>query len=260
MKSKILEQTLNVIKSKTIDRAIIQALLLTDGSVIPKRNRITFANTSEILIKQFCNLVSSIYGYQVKKIAKGKSTKQQVHLIQLQSKTICADLLSDIPTYRTAPFKNDVYPETTVPESWFEFNNKEIATILRAIFDADGGCSLRVARRKKRKCLEIERQIFISCQHPKLRSQYRRLLNKLDIKCGESSSKVVITGKKNFEKFRDLINFSEGVLVGYDSKHWQGIEKRKLLDILIKSYDTPYGFLQKFEKNQIYSLLRPPPR
>jgi hypothetical protein len=255
-----LEQIPNTERSKVIDRAILQTFLLTDGSVIPTRYQISFASTSRILIKQFCDLVFSVYGYKIKKVSKGKSTKQPLHLIQFKSKLICLDLLSDIPSYRTAPFKDGSYPETKIPENWFRFSNNEIATVLRTIFDTEGGCSLRISWRRKRKCFEIERQVFLSCQHPILRKQYKQLLDKLGIKCSESSDKVVITGKGNYEKFRDLINFSEGVIVGYDSKHWCGIEKRELLYILIKSYDIPHGSLQKFKKNQAYSLLWPPLR
>lgn len=249
-----LEQVPNTTENE-IDRAVLQALLLTDGSVVPAKNLVSFGNTSDALIKQFCDLIFKIYGYQIKKTHKGKSTRQPLHLVQLKSKAICSDLLSDVSSYRTAPFKDGKYPETNIPEKWFEFGDKEITTILRAVFDADGGCSVRVSWRSKKKCLEIERELFIACQHPKLRSRYKQLLNKLGIKCGESSTKVVITSKESFEKFRDLINFSEGVLVGYDSKHWHGIDKRELLNILIKSYDIPRGSFQRLEKEQVYSLL-----
>lgn len=255
---KYLEFDLN--RQKTIDRAILQALLLTDGSVLPARNQISFANTSNTLIKQFCDLMFRVYGYQIKKIYNGKSTKQPVHMVQLKSKSICADLLSDLPNYKTAPDKNGQYIETKLPDIWLKFGIEEIGAVLRALFDADGGCSFRISERKKRKCIEAERTLFLSCRHSGLRKQYMQLLVNLDIMSGESSEKVVITGKGNFEKFRNLINFSEDVLIGYDSKHWQGIEKRKLLDILINSYDIPYGFLQKFEKRQVYSLLRSPSR
>ena len=254
------EQVPNTEKKKIIDRAVLQALLLTDDSVIPKRNQISFASTSEALIKQFCDLISSVYGYRIKKIGKGKSTKQQLHLVQLRSKSICSDLLSDIPSYRTAPFRDGSYPKTIIPKTWSEFGNNEIATILRTIFDTEGGCSLRIVYRKDRKCLEIKREIFLSCCHPTLKEQYRQLLNKLGINCSEYPEKIVITSKKHFERFRDFINFSENVKVGHDSKHWCGIEKRELLDIMINSYDIFHGLLQKFDKEQAYSLIRPPLR
>lgn len=258
METKNLEQVQD--GSMNVDRAILQALLLTDGSVIPKRNQISFANTSETLLKQFCDLMSKIYGYKIKKRSFGKGTKQHLYIIQLKSKRICLDLLSDISGYRTTPFKDGAYPEIKIPNFWQGLSKINLTKILRALFDADGGCSLRISERKKRNCIEIERTLFLSCKHPGLRKQYIQLLANIGVKCGESPDKVVITGKENFEKFRDLINFSEGVLIGYDSRHWQGIEKRELLDIIINSYNHDYGFLQKFEKTQVYPLLRSPSR
>ncbi len=168
MKIKNPEQVPATAKSKELDRAILQALLLTDGSVIPARYQISFANTSMALITQFCNLIYGVYGYQISKIGKGAGTKQALYLAQLKSKAICSDLLSDIPSYRTAPFEDGKYPETSIPDKWLEFSNEETASVLRALFDADGGCSLRVSESKKKKCLEIERTLFLSCKHPVL--------------------------------------------------------------------------------------------
>lgn len=245
---------------KEVKRAVLQAMLLTDGSVVPERNQISFANTSMVLINQFCNLIEDVYDRKTGKLQNGKSAKQHVFITQLKSKEICQDLLYDVQTYRTSPFKDESYPETNLPKLWTQFNNEEIAIILRTIFDTDGGCSLRVAWRGERKCFEIERTLFIACQHPMLKIQYKELLNKLGVKCSISKDKITITSKENFELFRKLINFSDGVLIGYDSKHWQGIEKKELLSAIIQSYNISHGSIQKFEKNQIYSLIRPPSR
>ena len=245
---------------KQIERAILQMLLLTDGSVIPPRNQISFASVSKSLIKQFCNLLSDVYGYQVKTIGNGKGTKQHLFLVQLKSKAICGDLLSDVATYRTSPFEDGKYPETKVPESWYNLDTDQLIPIMRALFDTEGGCSLRVVYIKKKHCIQTQRELFVSCCHPELKKNYKILLEKVGIKCTESNTKLILISKENFIKFRRVINFSKGILVGYDSKHWHGIEKRKLLDLMIKSYDIPHGFLQKIGKEQFYSLYRPPPK
>src|SRR3989344_693260 len=217
---------------KPVKRAVLQAMLLTDGSVVAECNYVSFANTSMVLINQFCSLIEDMYGYKIGKLQKGKSAKQQVFIAQFKSKEICQDLLSDIKSYRTAPLKDENYPEINLPKMWSTCKTNEIAIILRTIFDTDGGCSLRVAWRDERKCFEIERTLFIACQHPMLKIQYKELLNKLGVKCSISKDKITITNKGNFELFRKLINFSDGVLIGYDSKHWQGIEKKELLDAI----------------------------
>ena len=203
-------------------------------------------------------MIEDVYGYKINKLQNGKSAKQQVFIAQLKSKDICQDLLSDIESYRTAPLKDGSFPEINLPKIWLSFNANERASILRAIFDTDGGCSLRVAWRNARKCFEIERTLFISCKHPALKTQYKNMLDKLGIRCSINSDRVAITNKENYELFKKLINFSDGVLVGYDSKHWQGIEKKELLNTIIKSYNISRGLIQKFEKKHIYSLIRPP--
>ena len=42
-------------------------------------------------------------------------------------------------------------------------------------------------------------------------------------------------------------------------QHKLRLTSENILDI-IKSYDIPHGYLQKFKKNQVFSLLRPFPR
>lgn len=225
-------------------RAQLQALLLTDGSVIPKINRISFANTSNELIQRFCNLFSELYDYKKLKIGLGKGTKRKLYLVQITSKNICTDLIKDM-TYNT---KQNVF----LPDFWFELPKKEIQKVIRNLFDADGGCSLRIIWNKKKNCFEILRTIFLCSNNSKLRKQFKKLLNNVGIKTGESSDKLTITNKIMIQKFKDEINFSENVLIGYDSKHWQGIEKRKLLDIIIKSYSIPKSYRKTSKEIQKY--------
>jgi len=227
----------------------LQALLITDGSVIPERNQISFANTSKELINRFCHLINKVYNYKIKTIGKGKGTKKTLYLVQLKSKAICSDLMSDM-NYNTT--KSDI----SIPKTWFDFHPSKIADILRNLFDADGGCSLRISFRKDRKCFEIKRTVFLSCNNSNLRKDYRKLLQKIGIKTGESSDKVTITNKVSIGKFKELVNFSRNVHIGYDSKHWQGLEKRKLLDIILKSYFIDRGFIQTLaSKRKIYNYL-----
>lgn len=250
MKIKNFQKNKPKFKNK-INRAKLQALLITDGSVIPKGNRVVFANTSKTMIEKFCNLMEKVYGYKIEesKIGFGNGTKQKIYLVQFRSKKICKDLLTDM-SYNTK-FK------VKIPNSWFEFSESGIAMITRNLFDADGGCSLRVSWLRKKKCFEIKRTVFLSCDNKHIRKQYRHLLKKLKVNTGESSGNITITKRKDIERFCELINFSDNVLVGYDSKHWQGIEKKELLGKLIMSYSFPRGFIQRFKsKDEIYAKIK----
>jgi hypothetical protein len=221
MKIKNFQKNQKFSSENKIDKVVLKTLLLTDGSVVPERNLISFASTSEELINQFCNLVNSVYGYELPKsrIGFGKGTKQKLYIAQFKSKEICRDLLKEM-SYNTSK-------EVSIPKYWFDFSEQEKARIVRTIFDTEGGCSLRLVWLKKKNCFEVKREVFISCENRKLRSQFRLLVESLGIKTGESSGKVTITNRRGIEKFRDSVNFSPNVKVGFDSKVWHGIEKKK---------------------------------
>lgn len=251
------ENKSSISKNRILKRAKLQALLFTDGSLIPDKYQINFANTSKELIEIFCNLVYDVYKHKLPKnsVGKGAGRKQKLYIAQFKSKDICNDLLKDVFGYKTKSVK------TFLPKQWFKFSHKELSYVLRSVFDADGGCSLRISWKKKKRCYEIQREVFIACENSHLRNDYKKLLNKLRIKTGESSGKITITNLDSIKLFKNLIGFSKNVHVGYDSKHWQGLEKRNLLNLILNTYSIKRGFIQKFENkegiyNHIRSLLR----
>jgi hypothetical protein len=68
------------------------------------------------------------------------------------------------------------------------------------------------------------------------------LLNDFDIKnrIEEKGKEIVISKKENLVKFRDKINFSKGIYINPNRKNsiWKKkLEKRKILDIIINSYN-----------------------
>lgn len=246
-------------QDRTFKRAQLQALLFTDGSVMPPRHRVGFASTSDVLIERFVRLVKEVYGYTISKgyFQPGKSSRLPVTAIQFPSKVIVNDLLSDVPGYRTDPYEDRSYPQACLPESWYALPEEQLAVVLRCAFDADGGCSLRISRSAKKKCFEVERQVFLTCWHPILRKQYAELVNKLGIKATTHKDRVSITGEDDFSAFAERIGFSPGVLISYKSRWWQGIEKRRLLELILHTYTFPYGHLRQFDaRTAIYTDLR----
>ena len=231
------------------ERAMLQALLVTDGSVTRKGYQISFANTSKELISKFCDLVYEVYGFSIpkKRIYVGRGTRQKIYIVQFRSKEICGDLIEDMDYSTKRSF---------IPEYWSRLKDRDISAVLRNLFDADGGCSVRVVWLRKKNCFEIKREVFLACKNPLVRKQYRELLLRFEIKTGDSSEKVTITSKEGLSRFKKHVNFSKRVLIGYDSKHWQGLEKRKLLDLALKSYSIPCGEIQKRDnKRDIYEIV-----
>lgn len=240
-------------------RAILQALLFTDGCVMPERHRVSFASTSDVLVERFVRLVRDVYGYTISKgyIQSGKAGRLPVTVVQFPSKEIVNDLLSDTPGYRTDPRKDGTYPDARVPKSWYALNDAQLVEVLRSAFDCDGGCSLRISESRKKDCYELERSVFLACWHPVLRKQYAELVNMLGITAAAHKDRVSLSSEENFKKFKDIINFSPNVNITFKSRWWQGIEKRKLLDLILHTYSFSYGYLQQFDgKTAIYSDLQ----
>ena len=71
----------------------------------------------------------------------------------------------------------------------------------------------------------------------------QNLLNDFDIKSkiDKKYNELIITGKDNFIKFRDNINFSKGIFINPDRKNsvWkEKLEKREILNRVINAYVT----------------------
>lgn len=101
---------------------------------------------------------------------------------------------------------------------------------LRAFFD-DEGCM--DARLKKRMVRGYQDDVVIL-------QIVKKLLANLNINSKlQGRNEVVISGKENLIKFRDQINFSEGVCINPNRTNslWKkNLEKRKLLDMAIASF------------------------
>ena len=106
--------------------------------------------------------------------------------------------------------------------------------LLRAFFD-DEGCMNYNAKSNTRRIrgYQNNKEILILIQ---------KLLINFSIESRlQSSNEVVITGKENLIKFQKEINFSKGVRINPNRTNslWKkNLEKRKLLDMAIKSFKT----------------------
>lgn len=105
---------------------------------------------------------------------------------------------------------------------------------LRAFFDDEGCMDFRIqGNRKQIRGYQNDRSILLLVQ---------RLLKNLNIESRlKGRNEVVISGKENLIRFRDEINFSKGVRINpnrTNSRWKKNLEKRKLLNMAIKSFKT----------------------
>ena len=102
---------------------------------------------------------------------------------------------------------------------------------LQAFFD-DEGCVYKYGNNRKIRGYQHNLEILKLIQ---------KLLNSFNIKSRieEKGQEIVIFGKENLIKFRDKINFSEGIYINPNRKNsiWKKkLEKRGILDRIISSY------------------------
>ena len=147
-------------------------------------------------------------------------------------------------TFRTLAFKKEggrkVFPPAKLP-----FNQKTnkflISKFLKAAFSCDGGVNLYVAKVLKTGYKFLIRNVYLSCHHPRLQLDYKKLLKFLGIssKILKDDKRIIIRKRVDLNNFRDKVGFLEGVKITQHSAFWQGWEKDKVLDFVLSSYDAP---------------------
>jgi hypothetical protein len=166
-------------------------------------------------------------------------------------------LNSKYGTFRTLVFKSndgkEIYPSTKLPFNK-NSNRKIISKFLKTAFSCDGGVNLYVAKSKFGYKFLI-RNAYIACKHPQLQFDYQKLLKVFGIKSKiiKSDGKVFIQGKNELNKFKDKVGFISGVKITQNSKFWQGVEKEKVLNFALDSYNNPRKIinLSRFKRIKI---------
>lgn len=203
-------------KLKILSRIISH--LMGDGCVSKKY--FAYYNKNETLINNFKEDINSIFSevhFITGKVNSGTP------FVMVQNKPIFNFLTSIVKDYRG--FALEVPDFLKTKELQIEF--------LKAIFDDEGCVGLRIFKKTN----EIKRNVTLCAKSELFLSQIKGILEEnFLIKCNKLTKCVKkkdnkefdyyvlsITGKENFEKFRDKINFYHP-------------EKKLKLDILINSY------------------------
>lgn len=208
----------------------IIAHCMFDGSVnLTKSNgayEIGYCNKNKILINQFQNDISKVYGF---KNAKIKYNNKKVPHMSYRSKEAYLDLLKYTPSYSTKE-KNCKIP-SVILNSPKEYK----AIFLRAFFDDEGWCCIYKGGKADQYYIHRKSYIGGGCKNHNIRKQLIRLLREFGIIAYDNpyDGKILIK-HKNILKFKKTINFTKGVKAQGDSTYWKGIEKRVILNKLIK--------------------------
>ncbi len=223
------------------------AYLLTDGG-IDSRGQMYVASNSPAIIKDFKKQVIETFGKQNFRYTKvDKAT-----MIRFSNNKVKNQLLTRSPTYRTRPC--NVHP--VCPKWSKKYNSKSCVCdpitkmpptivhkeiiaakkdvrrqFLMRVFTADGGPCLSFRKRGNR--TETRRMIVLRCNHPTLLKSYSDMLLKFGILHRIDNTQIQIERIDAIRKFKEEINFLPRVNVER-SKIWHGIEKRKMINFLLK--------------------------
>ncbi len=253
------EETQSNALEPNVDLGILIGLLLTDGGISKHQNsfQIEFTNKSQALHDIFKAELRKLF--EITKFTEiSHSDFKEIKRTKVRNKHAIEALFNIVPTFRTKQFTDGTFPQSKLPDFFFELPNVEIYKILQAMFSADGCVSLWIVRNKRKNLWEIKKLVKISCKHPVIRQQLFQLLKKLDYSptLRKSNDEVVLFRKQDIIKFRKEIGFVNGVKVTKDSKNWEGFEKNQILDLAIKTYKLKKKDLHEFKTKDdiIFSL------
>lgn len=229
------------------------AMLYTDGCVSKHRLnswRITFSNSSQTAIDIFINSLVNVFGVYRERI---KVTKMmgKYHFATLTSKEVGKWLTEKFGTFRTLRFKDGNYPSTSIPvDLLITTGNTE--EFLRTVFSMDGGVKFYVANGKDN-YKWLERNISLACHHPILRAQYKKLLESVGIKSVniKADNVIKIRRRENLEKFAEKVGFVDGIATTRHSKFWVGVDKNKVLQMMVDSYNNPSKYVSIITSNSV---------
>ena len=250
------DYTSDIVNEKLV--ALI-AFLFTDGG-ISKHGvnswRIFFANSSIPAIEMFKKLLVDIFKISPTRI-QVKPRQGHHYFVKLTSKEIGNFLIERFGTFRTLKFKNEKFPQTSIPIKWLE-QTKTIPLFLRIAFSMDGGVKFYPMRNISRGYTWLERGIDLACHHPILRDQYCWLLKNIGIRPTnvEKDKVVKIRRKENLERFAKTVGFLDGVTVTRHSKFWVGKEKNEVMKLMLESYGQLQLFLIRPNFNHNNDIVR----
>jgi len=232
-------------KRITDEEALLLGILFTDGCLSKKSKnswRFYLSNTSLEIIRTFKQAMINVFGLDSRRVRiSQKVVNSEPFYKAVVDSAYCGSLMTTkYGTFRTLAYRGSggrkIYTSARLP---FSSNTKVniLSRFLKAAFSCDGGVNLYVGRTRTGYRFLI-RNVYLSCNHPRLQGDYKKLLNffKIRSKILPKDGKILVRGRSNLQKFRRKIGFLGGVKITQKSAFWHGWEKNKVLDLALSSY------------------------
>lgn len=241
-------------------------MILTDGG-IDRKWRMHFTTTSPILEEEFRKFTKQILDRPaikerchdavrlVTRVTKLKDYFEKLSPVwrhQACTSFPYARCIKDSSFHKFHILKEDKkFPLVVIPD--FILEDKVCsAEFLKYAFTCDGTVTFAVAKSKYG--FRLHRKVKIACEHPLLKQQYSEILKSFGIDSYIEKDGIGITGRERIELFFKQIGFVKGVVI-LGKKVWGGIEKYKLLQLCVKSYEMNEVF-ELTSKEEIIDYLK----
>lgn len=222
---------------------LLGVMLLTDGYVCSRKSysQICFSSKSDALSRIFLELVGLWKG----NIEISQYRNKNRVLISYFTVPIENVFFEMSPSFKKSPSTKESKVEfLSKPQPTLSFLDRYSEQLkvlaIRLAFSTEGSISFNIAKE-----IYVEPILGLSCAHPQLCSEWKKLLESLGFNFNIDRNKEKWSGISgirtfrvdNVEKFAKLGGFIEGVKVSEKSKHFSGMDKNKVLDMILKKED-----------------------
>lgn len=234
------------------------SLCLSDGGIgySSETSYMHFTNKSRVLLELFKKEIRKFTSSKIHEQKKPRGITLRVF-----DKNLISELIKISPSFRTkscnhfpvCPYlksdkinlrfkhthvKSDgfVWSEIKIPENLFQ-NKKDKSEFLKIYISCDGYPSIFP---RKDSWSAVERIVAIVCHHPILKQRLSELLDDLKVPHNVKENSLEMRSREAIIKFKKEIGFVNGVEMTGNSRYWEGLTKNKVLNKIIKSYDTKF--------------------
>jgi len=206
----------------------IVGLVLADGSIRNdqkyRKFEIVFAGKEEALTEIFKQRMKKVFGNLnfIESV-----DKLQVKVLRVCRRSVIVSFLNFLPEWKRKGNTTLKFPSVQ------NISISNLQAFLRAFFSAEGSVVLGCKWNKYKKLWVINKRIQVTIKNDSLKEFITKVLRKLGFQPAVWKNEVVLSRKQDIIQFSKKIRFFDGVNVSKKSRVWFGIEKNKLLDLIV---------------------------
>ena len=230
-------------------RSVIELIpfILSDGGIY-RGKELYFVSTDIVLIEHFRQAAVKAFNYGGYVVIRSNRS----YVVKIKGREYVNCLAEVAPGILCKPkcsptLPQDLYEDLDLAK-WF----------IKVLASCDGGVSVSLGRKGKYRFLV--RKVFITAKDLGVRTQVASILRTLGFNPHDDKEKhVYLSAKRDVIRYASEIRFLDGVKVTRNSVRFRGLEKNRLLDLVVQSYDDPHVLTPLFDPLIFIPSSRPGP-